>query len=397
MSDDTAEAAGPVLDRARSAAFLDTMTGIMNGGSLALMCSIGHKTGLFDAMARLSAPATSAEVAEAAGLQERYVREWLAAMTAGGIVDHEPSTAGSSAAEDATGTTAGSSAADGATGGTYRLPPEHAGLLTRAAGPLNLTTYCQYISLLGQVEDEVVDAFRNGGGVPYDRYPRFQTLMAESSGQRLTKALLPHVVPLLPDGDERLTAGIDVADVGCGSGRALNVLAAHYPNSRFTGFDIDDGALERARGEAEAAGSTNVDFLARDAAALDEPARFDVIFSFDAVHDQAQPRRMLEGIHAALRPGGTYLCVEPKASSHLHENLDMATAAMMYTISTMHCMTVSLAYGGEGLGTAWGEQLAVQMLDDAGFVDIEVTGIKPDRANHYLLASKPVTADGDRS
>lgn len=352
------------LDRERSKAFLATMTGIMNGGSLALMCSIGHKTGLFDTMSKMAA-ATSVEIAEAGSLDERYVREWLAAMTAGGIVDHD---------SDAS---------------TYHLPPEHAGLLTRDAGSLNMTTYCQYVSLLGQVEDEVVDAFRNGGGVPYDRYPQFQTLMAESSGQRLAKALVPHVVPLLPDGHERLSTGIDVADVGCGSGRALNILASAYPNSRFTGFDIADGALDRARAEAVAAGSTNVEFITRDAAALNEPERFDVITSFDAVHDQAHPDKMLAGIHAALRPGGTYLCVEPKASSHMHENLEMPTAAMMYTISTMHCMTVSLAYGGEGLGTAWGEQLAIQKLTDTGFTNIEVTGIKPDRANHYLLSTKP--------
>ncbi len=98
---------------------------------------------------------------------------------------------------------------------------------------------------------------------------------------------------------------------------------------------------------------------------------------------------MLAGINAALRPGGTYLAIEPRASSHLGDNLEMAMAPMMYTISTMHCMTVSLAEGGMGLGTAWGEQRAVEMLTDAGFTDIEVTGIKADRANHYLLATKP--------
>ncbi len=363
MSDGTTVGEEPKLDRERRAAFLQTMTGIMNGGALALMCSIGHKTGLFDTMASL-APATSAEIADAAGLQERYVREWLAAMTTGEVVVHDPER------------------------GTYHLPPEHAGLLTRAAGPLNLTTYCQYIALLGEVEDEVVDAFRNGGGVPYERYPRFQALMAESSGQRLATALLSQVVPLLPDGHERLSAGIDVADVGCGSGRTLNLLATHYPDSRFTGFDIATEALERARADAAAAGNGNVEFVARDAAQLAEHERFDVVTTFDAIHDQARPADVLAGIHAALRPGGSYLCVEPKASSHLHDNLDMPTAPMMYTISTMHCLTVSLAYGGAGLGTAWGEQLAVQMLTEAGFVDIEVTGIKADRANHYLLAAK---------
>lgn len=368
MTDTTSEKPGASgFDKKRSAAFLETMTGIMNGGALSLMLSIGHKTGLLDAMSTMS-DATSEEIAEAAGLQERYVREWLAALTAGGVVDHDP---------DA---------------GTYRLPPEHAGLLTRAAGPLNLTTYCQYVALLGEVEDDVVDAFHNGGGVPYDRYPRFQELMAESSGQRLERALISQVVPLLPGGHDRLAAGIDLADVGCGSGRAANLLAAEFPASRFTGFDIAEDALQRARTEADANGADNIQFIARDAADLREQERFDLITSFDAVHDQAHPDRMLAGIFAALRPGGSYLCVEPKASSHLHENLEMPMAALMYTISTMHCMTVSLAYDGEGLGTAWGEQLAIEKLGNAGFVDIEVTGIRDDRGNHYLLGRKPEEA-----
>jgi SAM-dependent methyltransferase len=358
--------------KAKQARFLETMTGVMNGGALALMCSIGHKTGLFDTMASMADPATSDEIADASGMDERYVREWLAALVAGGIIEHTPP---------------GEVGGAGGEPGRYVLPPEHAGLLTRAAGPLNLTTYCQYISLLGQVEDEVVDAFRNGGGVPYDRFPKFQTLMAETSFQRLSKAIIPQVVPLL-GGADYMGSGIDVADVGCGSGRALNILAAEYPESRFTGFDIADAALERARAEAAEKGSTNIEFITRDAAALDEPARFDVITSFDAVHDQAHPDRMLAGVFAALRPGGLYLCVEPQASSHLHENLDNPGAPLMYSISTMHCMTVSLAYGGMGLGTAWGEQLAREMLTDAGFVDIEVTGIKADRSNNYFLARK---------
>lgn len=358
------------LSKEKQAEFLANMTGIMNGGMLSLMCSIGHKTGLFDAMAEMSGPATSAEIAEASGLDERYVREWLSAMTAGGVVEHTPP-------------------GDNGEPGAFVLPPEHAGLLTRAAGPLNMTTYCQYVSLLGQVEDDVVDAFRNGGGVPYDRFPQFQTLMAETSFQRLSKALIPQVVPLLPGGADRLASGVDVADVGCGSGRALNILAAEYPNSRFTGFDIAEAAIERGRAEAGNNGSTNIEFITRDAAALDEPERFDIITSFDAVHDQAHPDRMLAGVFAALRPGGTYLCVEPMASSHLHENLDNPTSPMMYAISTMHCMTVSLAYDGMGLGTAWGQQLATEMLTAAGFVDIEVTGIKSDRSNNYFLARKP--------
>ncbi len=354
----------PKMDRARASAFMETMMGVMNGGALALMCSIGHKTGLFDTMAGL-APSTSTEVAEAAGLHERYVREWLGAMVTGGIVDHDPE-------------------AD-----TYVLPREHAGLLTRAAGPLNLTTFCQYVSLLGEVEDEVVDAFRDGGGVPYDRYPKFHRLMAESSGQRLDRTMLAQVVPLLPGGAARLEAGIDVADVGCGSGRALNLLARNFPASRFSGFDLSEAAIATGTAQAAEEGLTNVTFAVRDAAKLEETGRFDLVTTFDAIHDQAHPDTVLSWIHQALRPGGSYLCVEPKASSHLHDNLELPSAPMMYTISTMHCMTVSLAYGGEGLGAVWGAQLAQERLARAGFTDVTLHEVRDDRSNTYFLAHVP--------
>jgi SAM-dependent methyltransferase len=350
------------FDKARAKQFLGQMTSIMNGGALALMCSIGHKTGLFDAMAGLP-PSTSEEVARAAGLEERYVREWLGAMVTGGIVDHDPAA------------------------GTYVLPKEHSGLLTRAAGPLNLTTYCQYVALLGEVEDEVVEAFRSGGGVPYDRFPSFHRLMAESSGQRLERTLFSQVLPLLPEGTAPLEAGIDVADVGCGSGRALTMLAREFPASRFVGFDLSQGALAAA--EAGAEGLDNVRFECQDAAALDLDACFDLVTTFDAIHDQAHPDRVLAGIARALRPGGTYLCVEPTASSHLHENVGMPMAPFFYTMSTMHCMTVSLAYGGEGLGAVWGRQLAEERLARAGFVDVVAHEVHDDRSNTYFVARRP--------
>lgn len=354
----------PAFDKARAAQFMQNMTGIMNGGALALMCSIGHKTGLFDTMATLP-PSTPEQIATAAGLQERYVREWLSAVSCGGIVDHD------------------------ADAGTFSLPREHAGLLTRAAGPLNMTTFCQYVSLLGQVEDEVVEAFRTGGGVPYDRYPAFQKVMAESSGQRYERTLTAQVVPLLPGGADPLLAGIDVADVGCGSGRALQILGEAFPASRFVGLDMSPTGIAAAQQGVADKGLTNVTFRERDAAALDEHEAFDLVTTFDAIHDQAQPDVVLRGIFEALRPGGVYLCVEPKASSHLHENLDLPMAPMLYTVSTMHCMTVSLAYGGEGLGAAWGEQEAVTRLGAAGFVDIDVRTVREDRSNAYFVAHKP--------
>lgn len=360
---DTAETQQAAFDKTRAKAFQANIVGIMNGGALALMISLGHKTGLFDSMDGKPAR-TSAEIAADAGLHERYVREWLSAMACGGIVDYDEASE------------------------TFALPLEHAGLLTRRAGPLNLSTQCQYIALLGEVEDEIAESFRSGGGVPYDRYPRFQALMAESSGQRYDRTLIDQVVPILPVA-EALEAGIDVADVGCGSGKAMRIFAAAFPASRFVGFDISEDAIAAATAEAAAAGLTNLSFEVADAAALDQVDRFDFVTTFDAIHDQAHPDTVLSGIHRMVRPGGTYLCVEPKSSSVLADNIDEPMSAFMYSISTMHCMTVSMAYGGEGLGTAWGRQTAVERLTLAGFTDIEVTGVRDDRSNSYFLATKP--------
>jgi SAM-dependent methyltransferase len=160
------------------------------------------------------------------------------------------------------------------------------------------------------------------------------------------------------------------------------------PRSRFTGFDFSDTGLTAARAEAGRKALTNARFQKRDAARLGETARFDLITTFDAIHDQARPDRVLAGIAQALRPGGVYLCADIAASSTLAENLDHPLGPLLYTISCMHCMTVSLADGGMGLGTMWGEQKARQMLADAGFTSIEAAHVDGDIANTYFIATK---------
>jgi SAM-dependent methyltransferase len=343
--------------------FAARMLGMMNEASLALMVSVGHRTGLFDAMAQLPA-ATSAEIASAAGLDERYVREWLAAMTTGRITEHD------AAAE------------------TYSLPADHAAWLTRAAGMNNMATGMQYIGLLALVEDQIVDCFRHSGGVPYSAFPRFHAVMAEDSGAVRDATLIDVTLPLVPGLTGRLSDGIDVADVGCGSGHAVNLLAAAFPRSRFTGFDFSAAGIAAARAEAERDGLANARFEERDAAYLGETARFDLITTFDAVHDQARPDLMLAGIAAALRPGGVYLCVDTSASSELAENMGHPLAPFLYTVSTMHCMTVSLADGGMGLGTMWGEQTARRMLAEAGFTSVEARRVDGDITNAHFIARK---------
>jgi len=187
---------------------------------------------------------------------------------------------------------------------------------------------------------------------------------------------------------DRLERGIDVADIGCGSGYALNVLARAFPNSRFTGFDFSEEAIGVARTEAADWRLSNVTFEVRDVSDLGRTAAFDFITTFDAVHDQADPARVLRGIGDALRSDGVYLCVDIAASSHLEENLEHPLGPAIYTISTMHCMTVSLALGGAGLGAVWGEQTARQILSDAGFTNVATERIEGDVFNVYCVARK---------
>lgn len=351
------------LDDARLAAFGERIGGLLNDAFLALPISVGHQTGLFDVMATLP-PSTSVDIAEAANLDERYVRELLGALTTGGITTYDPDLR------------------------TYVLPPEHAAFLTRAAGVNNLGSITQYVAMLGAVEQDIVRCVREGGGVPYDRFPTFHRIMAEESKTTIDATLLTGTLDLVRRLRERLETGIDVADVGCGSGYAINVLARAFPNSRFTGFDLSDEAVATARAQAAEWGLANATFEVRDAAELGVTEAFDFVTTFDAVHDQADPAAVLRGISDSLRPDGVYLCVDIAASSHLEDNLDHPLAPLIYTISAFHCMTVSLALGGAGLGAAWGEQTALAMLADAGFATVDPQRVEGDIINVFYVARK---------
>ncbi|MDQ4055079.1 MAG: class I SAM-dependent methyltransferase [Actinomycetota bacterium] len=350
-------------DPAAVEAFGDRMIGIVNDACAALMTSIGHQTGLFATMAGRP-PSTSAEVATAAGLDERYVREWLDALTTARVLVHDPA------------------------GAAYSLPAEHAAWLTDDAGPDNLARLTVTLPMIFEVEQGIVRCFREGGGLSYDDYPRFHELMADESRATVDATLLDAVVPLVDGLADRLRDGIDVADIGCGSGHAINVLAAAYPNSRLTGYDFSPEAIAAARAEATTLGLTNARFEVQDVATLDAVGAYDLITAFDAIHDQAHPAQVLTGVARALRDDGTFLLVDVKASSNVADNLEHPLAPLIYTISTMHCMSVSLGLGGDGLGTAWGEQLAVSMLRDAGFVDIEISTVEADPLNNYYVCSR---------
>jgi 2-polyprenyl-3-methyl-5-hydroxy-6-metoxy-1,4-benzoquinol methylase len=268
------------------------MVAAIDSASLAILLSLGHQTKLFDTLAELPA-ATSAQIADAAGLNERYVREWLGGMVTCRVVDYDPASQ------------------------TYTLPQHRAAVLTRAAGPDNVARVAQFIPMLGEVEEKIVERFRSGGGLSYSEYPRFHKLMAEQSGEVFDAALVPVVLPMAEGLPERLRDGVDVADIGCGSGHAINVMAKAFPASRFTGIDFSEESLAVGAAEAKALGLTNASFEQADVAALDVAEKYDVITVFDAIHDQAQPAQVLQNIHRALRPGGVLLMVDikPRVSS----------------------------------------------------------------------------------
>lgn len=353
----------PPFDADKAEAFADRLLATLNAGGLSMMISIGHRTHLFDVLAELP-PATSQQIAAAANLHERYVREWLNAMTVGGIIHYAP------------------------THQTYHLPAEHAAFLTRAAKSDNFAVYFQHVGGLGSVEAEIADCFVNGGGVPYSHFPRFHEVMAEDSGLTIVDALETHILSAIPELAERLAQGIEVLDIGCGQGRAMTKLARMFPTSEFTGYDFVPEVVATANAQAEAEGLRNVRFQVQDAAQIAERDRYDLITTFDAVHDQARPDIVLHNIYRALGSDGMYFMQDVRASSYVDQNLEHPLAPFLYTISCMHCMTVSLAAGGLGLGTMWGRETALQMLQEAGFQHIDRQELPHDPMNDYYVIRK---------
>lgn len=350
------------LDESLVEEFAEQLFGFYTGGMLTYLVDIGHRTGLFGAAT--GAPATSAELADRAGLHERYVREWLGAMVTGGVVDYDPEA------------------------GMYHLPAERAACLT-GGGANNLAPFALLNTHLAKHVGAVTRAFREGGGVPYEEFrPEFTDVMDGLNRGGLDEALLSQWLDLAPGVRERLTTGARVADVGCGTGHAVVLLAQAFPASTFVGYDIAEDAIARARREASEAGVDNARFEVRDAATLTVDEPFDIVFVFDAIHDQVAPAQVLRNIHDMLSAEGRFLAFEPHASSNLEDNVAHPLAPFLYSISTLHCLTISLAHDGAGLGTVWGEQKATQMLLDAGFSEVDVRDVPNEPVNALYVARR---------
>ena len=234
---------------------------------------------------------------------------------------------------------------------------------------------------------ELVTAFAHGRGVKYGAYHRFHEVMAEASAETVVAALHEHILPIVPGLTEQLSEGIDVLDIGCGSGLAMITLAQSFPRSRFAGYDLSPEAIRCAREEATRRGLKNIHFEDRDLTNLNEVAAYDLVTAFDAIHDQARPDRVLANIRSVLRPSGVFLMQDISGSSHLAADMKHPLGPFLYGISCMHCMSVSLAYGG-GLGSAamWGQEKALAMLKEAGLGRVTVRELPHDMLNYYYIA-----------
>jgi 2-polyprenyl-3-methyl-5-hydroxy-6-metoxy-1,4-benzoquinol methylase len=336
----------------------------LNSGFITMMISVGHRTSLFDVMAALP-PATSHEIATAAGLTERYVREWLAAMTSAHIVHYDARTA------------------------TYFLPIEYAAVLARGAGANSLAPMAEMLSLLASTEDLVVAGFFGGGGVVHQAYDRLREMMSAQKRALIDESYIDALLRLMPGMRGRLEKGAAVLDVGCGDGALITAMAREFPRSQFRGYDIARAAIQRAIEQREEAGVDNVQFKAGDALHIDEPRRYDLVLALESLHEQSFPTAVLRNIAAALHHDGVFLMQETAASSHLARNVDHPFAPMLYALSCMQAVPVAMGdERGEALGRMWGQERASRMLSEAGFRNLRFETLNVDPLSYYCVAMK---------
>lgn len=372
-------AGATTLNPGKVEAFGTRMLTLLNNGATTLMISVGHKTGLFEAMAALP-PVSSVELASAAGLHERYVREWLAAMYVSGIVEISKDRDVDEDAKDAVGTN------------KYRLPAENAAFLTWGRGPENVAVLSQYISLLSAFEARTANCFRNGGGIPSTEFAELKTVMAADAAQTIAASLCEWIIPM--GGKELmqdLEAGIDVLDLQCGTGMNVLTLGNKYPLSWFTGYDSDPGNVLTANKAAAKAGLRNVRFKQVDLLQSSELSSYDLITCFGSLAESGNVKGVLARANQALRSGGTLLIQDVAASSDAKSNKEHPAGPLMYTVSVMFTVPSSIAKSGndsDAMGTMWGNDFALKLVRGAGFRCEGPKQLQDDHCNVFFFCQK---------
>jgi SAM-dependent methyltransferase len=320
------QTAPPTFDMVKMGSFMNQVMGDLSGAVVSTMCTLGDRLGLFKALAA-NGPATSAQLANIAEINERYAREWLSALASAGYLEYDPSN------------------------GHFTLPPEHAPVLAQEGGPMFMGGVYQHLPGLSGTLDQITEAFRHGGGVGQEAYGEdFREGMERISAGWFENMLVQQWISAIPDVQDKLERGALVADVGCGNGRAIIRLALAFPNSHFVGYDMFSPVINRARANAEFAEVANRVRFEQCDAVNGLPEQFDLITTFDVIHDIANPRAVLKGFRRALLPDGAYLLLEIKCSEKLEENAG-PVGAILYGTSVLYCTPTSIANGGDGLGT----------------------------------------------
>ncbi len=354
------------IDQAKIQGFMGKVMADNASANATVMASIGDRLGLFKALSQ--APATSTELAERAQINERYAREWLKEMTCAGYLEHDPASQ------------------------RFTLPPEHVPVLAQEGGPFFLAGAYQMLMAQIGVYNQLLQAFQQGGGVPMEAYdPGLWEGMERMSASTYEHLLVPMYLVALPEVRAKLERGADVADIGCGHGRALIKLAQTYPRSRYVGYDTFAPSIARATANAQAAGVADcVRFEHRDAS-QGLPEQYDVITTFDVVHDAVNPRGLLRAIREGLQPDGRYVCMEFNGSDKLEENAG-PIGSLFYGGSVMYCMTTSLAGHGEGLGTlGLPEPKLRELAAEAGFGTVRLIPTEVPFKALYEMTPLPIS------
>jgi 2-polyprenyl-3-methyl-5-hydroxy-6-metoxy-1,4-benzoquinol methylase len=327
------------VDRDRVWQFLEHFTDLAAGAAIIGVLAVADRAGLLAKMAEIG----WATPLQLAGEQfaPRYVEEILSALTTAAVVEHNPDT------------------------GEFRLPVEHAAVVADPSSPYSMAGWLDMLPGVMDKIDAVALATVEGGGVDLTSYDdRVVAGVDRANAPAMRILLTRRWLPAMPDVVKRLEEGIRVADIGCGSGAAALAMAGAYPASQIAGYDIDPRAIERARIQGEASGLHNISFEVLTGEEI--PAGFDLITTFDVIHDLTDPEGVLVRIRKALNPGGTYLMMEPNVGVNLEDNIH-SRGSLLYGISVLYCLPQSLVSGGPGLGTAWGPVGAEHLCRKAGF------------------------------
>jgi ubiquinone/menaquinone biosynthesis C-methylase UbiE len=303
---------------------------------------IGHRLGLYQALAE--EPATADQLADRAGCNPRYVAEWLRGQAAGNYVEYDPTTERYSMTEEQ----------------AFALADPEAGVYIPGAFVLALGTL--------QANEQIADAFRTGNGFGWHEHDEDVFVGCELFFRPGYVAnLVPSWIPALEGVEEKLRNGAKVADIGCGLGASTILLAREYTNSTFLGSDYHAGSIELARKRAAEAGVTDRTSFEVAKASSFSGSGYDLVATFDCLHDMGDPVAAARHVHDVLAPDGTWLVVEPAAGDKVSDNLN-PVGRVYYNFSTQLCIPNAMSQsGGYTLGAQAGEAAIRRVATDAGF------------------------------